>query len=261
MNNSGLVKEYKINVTISYDGYPSINDMLRMDINGGGTSKKILDNAKRLKAATGQPDTIEVTYTSYHKENDITIQKVMEHISQEIPDTFIHLVPAGGTDEYVLKDYSEFIDSIDDIFNNIENSHMNQTYSIAQRFITALVNKTSGNEFICDAGLGTLSVNVKGDIYPCFMFTDNEELLLGNIYDKDVFEADKFKNTTKNIYYFNKKEHNDECNNCTIKTLCNGCLGLHQLNTNELYKMDKKSCDMFRSMAEKIILKLAKLNN
>lgn len=64
-----LVQRYHILVTISYDGDIKVNDKLRKDVHGNGMSNLILKNAKMLKEKTGQPNTIEATYTQYHYNN------------------------------------------------------------------------------------------------------------------------------------------------------------------------------------------------
>ncbi|WFR57014.1 radical SAM protein [Anaerocolumna sp. AGMB13025] len=259
-----LVKNYNISVTISYDGHPLVNDLLRIDAYGNGTSSKILENAKRLKNITGQPNTIEVTYTQFHIDNNITIMDVLKHLNTELPETYIHLVPAGGNIdcEYALTDLSQFTQSVNDIFDTAsDKGDIKHIYSLVQRIIASLVNKYPGSESICDAGSGTLSVSVNGDIYPCFMFTDFDDICLGNIYDDNIFSSQLYENNLNKIHNFNLKASNEKCINCSIKTLCSGCLGLNFLNTGDIFTMDDKNCDMSRKMAENVILRLAKFTD
>lgn len=68
-----LVKEYNIAVTVSYDGVPLVNDIMRVTVNGSGTSDKILSNINWLQKETGQPGTIEVTYNQKHVDHNLTI--------------------------------------------------------------------------------------------------------------------------------------------------------------------------------------------
>lgn len=259
-----LVKKYNIYVTISYDGDPLVNDLLRIDTNGKGTSYEILKNAKQLKASTGQPNTFEVTFNKFHIENNVTILDVIKHINLELPDTYIHLVPAGGGAdcEYSLENLHEFVNSVDDIFDSLtEQGDIKYSYSLVQRFISSLIDKTPGSNVICDAGMGTLSVSINGDIYPCFMFTDLEEVRLGNIYDEDLFTSDRFMDNINRIAEFSIKEKNQNCQKCYIKNMCNGCLGFNHLNSGDIFIMDDRTCDMYRQMAEKVIIRLAKLMN
>lgn len=259
-----IVKKYGIEVTVSYDGYPLVNNLLRVFPNGEGTSDIILKNAKLLKEATGEPSTIEVTYTQYHIDNHISIMDVVKHIQKELPDTYIHLVPAGGEDDsdLTVKDLDVFADSINDIFKECENVKEGETvpsYSLADRIFLAISHKeVKGSPYICDAGIGTMSVAVDGNIYPCFMFTDQKDLLLGNIYDDDLFNSPKYRSIMDNIYKFSVKENNSECKKCFINTLCNGCLGLNSLQSGEVFKLNTKTCDMFRKMTDAALINFAK---
>ena len=79
------------------------------------------------------------------------------------------------------------------------------------------------------------------EIYPCFMFTDMEELKMGNVFDENVFESDKLNMILDKLIRFSIKDNNDECNNCIIKEICTGCLGLNSMNTGSPFKLSKES--------------------
>lgn len=254
-----LVKKYNISVTVSYDGDIIVNDIIRVNKNGEGVSKQVIKNTKMLKAQTNEPNTIEVTYTQVHVDKGIGILDVVKHIQELFPDTYVHLVPAGGTesDDYTVRNLGIFADSIDEIFREIDEHEASiiPSYSLADRIFRGLRNPYyNGSDYICDAGLGTLSVSVNGDVYPCFMFTDQNDLKLGNINDADLFERDEFKNQLKYIQAFSHKESNKECRNCHINTLCNGCLGLNSYHSGDPLILSPKICQMFRDMVDRAII-------
>lgn len=254
-----LVKKYNINVTVSYDGDIFVNDMIRVNKNGEGVSKQVIKNTKILKEQTNEPNTIEVTYTQVHVDNGIGILDVIKHIQELFPNTYVHLVPAGGTedDDYTVRNLKMFADSIDEIFHELDKQEKGVilSYSLADRIFRGLRNPSySGSSYICDAGLGTLSVSVNGDVYPCFMFTDQKDLNLGNINDVDLFERDGFKNKLECIQKFSFKESNEECKNCYINTLCNGCLGLNSYHSGNPLVLSKKICQMFKDMVDRSII-------
>lgn len=255
-----LVKRYNILVTISYDGDKEINNILRKDISGNGTSDLILDKAKLLKEKTGQPNTIEVTYTQYHLEQHIALIDIIKHIYQELGTIGIHCVPAGGSEEseYILKEYDPMVKGIEDIFkaNKLE-PNKNYSYSFAQRVINGLAMKSHGRNSICDAGAGTISVSVDGSIYPCFMLTDIEEYGLGNIFDQNPLSSKKFIEVLSLFAEANSK-NNRECTDCFAKNLCTGCLGLNLINTGSIDCLDKKYCDMYREIVDEILIRMSK---
>ncbi len=250
-----LVKKYNISVTFSYDGWKSINDITRPFQDGTGSSDIAIENMKKLKTMTNEPSTIEVTYTNVHIKNNISIMDIVEHIKAELPNTGIHLVPVGseiGTDWYI-HDLTCFTESVKKAFQkyifNKENS-----YTLIDRLATGLINKDKPYaKNICDAGIGTLSVNIKGDVYPCFMFTDDNNLILGNILDDLDFTDIVKHNTISKINKFSNKSTNEECGKCFANTLCNGCLGLNNYHSDDIYSLSKRLCDMTRDMAEEVI--------
>lgn len=258
-----LVKKYKIQVTISYDGNPKVNDIMRRMKNGKGSSDIILEKAKWLKEETGEPNTIEATYNQHHIDNSISIMDVVNHIQKELPDTYIHLVPAGGTDEtdFAIENLEIFPDSIHEIVARKKDDNQFFVYSLAHRIFIALENREINIPNICDAGFGTMSVSTKGQVYPCFMFTDNDELCYGNITNKELFKSPKFIEIKNKINNFSVKSNNEECQNCFIKSLCNGCLGLNSFHSGNPFKLSSKICNMFRHMTEQALLEYAEIYN
>jgi len=250
-----MVKKHDIQVTVSYDGDPLVNDIMRVYDGGEGTSDIILNNIKELKKQTGQPTTIEVTYNQHHVDNRISVLDIIQFVRETVGDIPLHIVPAGGEDtsSYVLKNRDEFIKSVDDVFNNPLDVS-NCTYSLVQRIVSSLMTKRNG-EHICEAGFDTLSVSVKGDVYPCFMFTDVEDMVMGSIYDAELFTSVLFKSEVSRFHGF-KKETISECNECFIKASCCGCLGINYLETGNAFNISHETCEMFRKMTERVILNL-----
>lgn len=253
-----LIKKHHIKVTISFDGQPMVNDIMRVFPDGTGTSDIIMKNIKKLKEETGEPNTVEVTYNKYHDINNISIVDIINFINTNFKNISLHIAPAGGASNcnYTLDNRSAFINSVDDIFQSISNGNL-ITYSLVQRIINTL-NSKQYNPYICEAGVGSLCVSTKGDIYPCFIFTDDEGLKIGNVFDKGIFQSDKYINSINQFRAFNKFE-NKKCKNCFINTLCNGCLGMDYMESGRIFELSEVTCDMFKRMVEKVIINLLKL--
>lgn len=257
-----LVNKYNINVTVSYDGNPFVNDIMRIMQDGKGSSDIILRNAKELKKKTGQPTTIEVTYNQFHVDNSVDILDVINHISSELPNTYIHLVPAGGDEkcDYSIKNLKIFSQSITQILQRVKMKGENiPNYSLAQRIFWALENRNNDISKICDAGFGTMSVSIMGDVYPCFMFTDNPQLCYGNITNQNLFYSKQYAKIKEQIEMFSNKSKNLECQKCFIKSLCNGCLGLNAFHSGSPFELSKDICQMFRDMTDQALLEYAEL--
>lgn len=250
-----LVKEYNIAVTVSYDGVPLVNDIMRVTVNGSGTSDKILTNIKWLQNETGQPSTIEVTYNQKHVDHNVTIGDVIHFMREQVGNVTLHITAAGGEKscDYVLEDRQAFVDSIDDIFDNPDKVPL-YTYAIAARMMTNVYRKER-SDYLCAAGLNAISVSIDGDIYPCFMFTDDKSLCMGNIYDEDFMEQEKFTRIRKRLIEF-KKENIPECKDCFMQKSCFGCLGINLLETGSVFHPSEESCEMYRQMMEQTIYRI-----
>lgn len=259
-----LVKEYKIGVTVSYDGDPLVNDRLRVYPNGQGATETILKKTKWLREETGEPGTIEVTYTRYHIEQGVSILDAVRHIQEELPGIGVHLVPAGGQEgaDYTVQDRNIFADSVREICSNYRQQPETQvlSYSLADRIFAALLHKDApASRYICDAGFGTISVSVHGDVYPCFMFTDNDSLKLGNVAEPGLFQSERYREITKKIFEFSDKLANPKCKDCFINTLCSGCLGLNSFASGDPLLLSDEVCDMFRRMTEEALIGLTQM--
>ncbi len=250
-----LVKEYKIIVTVSYDGVPLVNDIMRVTVDGGGTSTKILTNIKKMHDQSGQPETIEVTYNQKHVDHNVTIGDVISFLRKEVGNIPLHITAAGGDKacDFVLEDRQAFIKSIDDIFDNPNKVPM-YTYAIAARIINN-VYKKQREDYLCFAGITGLSVSINGDVYPCFMFTDDKNMCMGNIYDENLFEQKKYKEIRNELIAF-KKDHIPKCKDCFIKNSCFGCLGINLLETGSVYEISDDTCDMYRRMTEQAVYRI-----
>lgn len=255
-----LVKKYDIKVTVSYDGEPDINDKLRMFKSGTGTSQLIIDNIKKLKEATGQPCLIEATYTKFHTKAGMSIMDITKSIHENIGEIPLHIVPAGGVPDcdYVLEDRDEFTKSIDEMFQLAEDFPQLKKlmYSLAERVTKAITNKEYAR-YICDAGTRNYSVSIKGDVYPCFIVTDEKDLCMGNVMDDNLFESEAFQKVLGKLEAFNK-EKNEECKSCFIRKSCYACLGLNYIDTGD-FSLKKDTCEMLRSMTERIIIGLYRM--
>lgn len=254
-----LVKRYQIRVTVSYDGDPKTNDELRVFANRSGSSERILANAVRLYEATGEPNTIEVTYTQFHVNNQVGILDIVRNIKALLPNTNVHLVPVSGCEgrAWALERYDMFPASVDEIFA-AEDLNAAPTYSLVERIFAGMAMHNPNNRYICSAGVGTLSVSVEGDVYPCFMFTNEDALCLGNVRDEGLFERERFQNGLERLREFSDKTRNPACRDCFIRTLCNGCLGMNASHEGNTFRMNDTVCEMFRQMTTRAIIQYVK---
>lgn len=250
-----IIKKYGIGVTVSLDGDKYIHDINRYDNNGNGTYELIMSNVLELYKQTKQPSTIEVTYNQQHVENDISIKSIVNHFQLLLPETSFHIVPVSTEVESLrLENREAFVDSVDDIFDSLHSENA-FTYSLVQRLIDAIKNKKR-NTHICSAGLGTLSVDINGNVYPCFMFTDEKKFNMGTIYENDLFTSKKMKEI-REIFFQHGKEKDQKCNDCMLQQFCCGCHGMNYYKNGDINNYEEDFCQMNIRMAEKVLIDLA----
>lgn len=252
-----LINSYGLKLTVSLDGPPIVNDKMRVYKDGSKTSNKIIQNIKFLKSKTSEPSSIESTYNMHHVNEKISVLDVASFMDKELNINDVHIVPASGDEncDFVLKNRNSFINSVDDIFDKFGNDKK-ISYSLINRVIFSLKRKAT-SKYLCEAGISMFSASTQGDIYPCFMFTDNEKYKLGNIKDENLFESDDFKVKTENLKSFSKFTK-DECENCFNNTICTGCLGLNNIETGDIHSLNDTNCDMSRRITEKVIIGIIK---
>lgn len=257
-----LIKKYNMKVTVSYDGVPAINDKTRIYKNGTSTSETVIKNIKKLREATGEPSLIEATYTKHHVDAGLGIMDITNSIHETLGDIPLHIVPAGGDKccDFALENRDEFSDSIDDMFHESKDfTELNsRIYTLAERIVMSILNKQY-SKYICDAATRNYSVSVKGDVYPCFIVTDEKELCMGNVFDDNLFQSEPFQRVLSKFQKFNKEE-NEECKNCFIRKSCYACLGLNYIDTGD-FTLKSDTCEMLRSMTERIIVGLYRMTS
>lgn len=151
-----LIQKCKIGVTVVISGNPFIHNDNRYYSNCDETYEYIMSNFYKLHRRTSKPFTTEITFNRVHVDNDIRIRDIIDYFSRDFPKR----KPA--------------------------------TYSLVQRLVETL-NQKQKSDYIYNAGLGTISVDINGNIYPCFMFTGNEDYCIGNVTDESVRLNDRIR--------------------------------------------------------------------
>jgi uncharacterized protein len=215
-----ILSAYDIRMTISLDGPEFIHDYLR----GNGTFKKIINNLQVLKSKNIDFG-VECTLTNYHLVNNVDISNLMDFFYKEMGLHLSHIPYVAVAKENPLyinknnltKAYTNAIES--SLMNLKKKDYKLESYTL--RLLRAIIFKKS-IEVYCSAGITTLSVSCKGDIYPCFMFTGNKEYLIGNIFENNI-SSTRVSEVKKILEQ--KGKCKIKCNNCWAKSLCFGCIG------------------------------------
>lgn len=244
-----LISKYQIYVTVSID-CSELHDYLRPFNSGEGTYEIIKDNLNKLYHKTGQPGQIEITYTKQHDIKGISIQNMLESLNNDLDfDVFAHITPVCTENEiYKLDKPDRFFESIDDYYKYL-NTDKKMHYSYIDRFLTPL-NEHEPVLRYCGAGIGTIAVDIHGNIYPCFYFVNNKEFLIGNVVADSYETIQQNLKDTQKEYLEYKRNETERCKDCFANTVCNGCIGANYSMTGNAMVMSDFHCELVKKGLE-----------
>ena len=193
------LKNEKVYLSISLDGNQKVNDINRIDYNGKGTYKHVIEKVKmalqqeidlRIRM-TITPDTVE-----YLAESVKTLFDQGCNLLIAVPDIY---------DDRWNENYIEILEK-----------QVKLSYDLAQSNKKEFFFYRDYNECKpgrCDGGIGEFNISANGDIYPCSYVVNDKEYLIGSL-DSGINEdkLEKF----KKIY----TKNNEICIGCTNEKIC-----------------------------------------
>lgn len=230
---------YLDQLNISIDGYSEDSCFIR----DKGIMPKVLDTVKRLK------DLIQINMiVTLHKRNMKYMKKYNELAKTMGVRFSFSIFTVDETnplfDEYVLSD-ADLIE--------IERVMMELNID------AAIEDVPIGGEAIicrsrCEAGNKLVSIDARGNVYPCHML-HKEELLLGNSLKQDIKDIVFSENNPfQNLH----ADNFDECSECKYKYLCGGgCRGRSYLRYGNINQKDSY-CAMIYNYYRDLMIELKK---
>lgn len=252
------ISKYNISITFSIDGPEKIHDRMRVYKNGSGSFGKIMNNMEKYNQFSVFPASAEVTYNARHIESDYSVIDTIKYLKDELNIPNVHIVPVSGDDsvDFKLDNRDSFNDAVDEAFKEKSEKNKDYSFTYLSRIIKSLKLRKS-NKYLCEAGISNYSVSCKGDIYPCFMFTDVEKFKMGNIYDDiPIFDDPVFKEMKARFKSFSKYKY-EKCKNCFNNRICSGCLGTNYFNSNDIQDTPEEECEMQKKLTEKVLIRLS----
>jgi len=251
----GLFKQYGIAATISLDGPEPVNDYLR----GEGTFRKICRFVRALEENRIEYS-FEGTYTAFHLKNGLPLKDLLNFYYEYFQKRDIHMPPASlpeghplALDDGVVNEI--YRDAVEYSLDNITSRQSPCSLSFASRMMNTFI-EGKPIENYCPAGFSTLSADVQGNVYPCFMFTGNEDFIVGNVFEENEVRGTRKKPMVQKIF-LSDKARNPQCRKCWASPFCSGCIGADYYKTGE--RFEKTSCDLTKAMAEGFLAKVVNL--
>jgi len=242
-----FLKNNQPNVSFGFsmDGYPEINDKIRLEGKDIGPSSQILKNLKSLQKNKIFPGVLVVLSS-----------KNLHHI-EEIFDFFIEhgitsfstlpFFPSGRgkqQTELSIKPQDYFV-AMQKLFYKIYKHNLKNKKRAMERTISTLLRHilTPFRDYMCmrmpcGAGLNTLAFDCNGDVYPCDDFLGQDKFLLGNIRESNLHKI--LSNSKPQIAPLTERSFSSVgCKDCAWQGICGGgCPGTNLAFYNTLNHKD-----------------------
>lgn len=224
-----LVEDSKMHVTGSIDGPREVNDEFRKYSNGKGSFEDIDAGIRRLRQATGQPQSLEVVFGPQHLRRGLTAVEMHKFLTQEygIEAIVIHpMVPEPGVSDD--KDWKEFNEQVRGMFESYGEYIVGRVSKGGSALLMVHVLKAirakSRKDIHCSLGVDTLTATASGQIYPCYTLIGRNEMVMANGVINWSKEDPKFV-AVEELFTRIRKSEIPICADCDIVMSCRACPG------------------------------------
>ncbi|MBU5454270.1 thioether cross-link-forming SCIFF peptide maturase [Caproiciproducens sp. MSJ-32] len=218
------------NIILSLDGRKSVNDKVRIKVDGSGSYDDILPNIKKMisKRTPGKTYYVRGTFT---RANTDFYEDVMAMVNEGFRE--ISIEPVVLPDDHLLslreEDLETIMESYDKLYEDMarrkrekKDEYTFYHFNIDLNGGPCVYKRISG----CGAGFEYVAITPQGEVYPCHQFVGKEEFKLGSIYD-DTYDAELGKKFKK-AHIYNKPK----CRECWAKFYCSGGCQANNYNFN-----------------------------
>lgn len=261
-----VLHRYRIHVTISIDGPAEINDQLRVFPNGYKTHDLVLRNIQKLRAHGIEPAMVEATYTAVHERAGLSREETVAALQEELGISGIYLCDCDCSDPTFEPTYEGAAARMAQDNRSLALLFLEKKYEEVPLMLRQFVIQTSrrlnmieGQDYLCEAGLQSLTIAANGDIYPCHMFIPGKYMLLDNIFLGD-FDLQASKPAVDELEMYTKLGR-EPCRDCWARNICNMCFyRIYQTQWSADARDELADhCKILKNQLEKTILYLSNM--
>ena len=240
-------KQHDMLVGVSFDGTPRLHDFHRMDRNGNGSGRKVINSISMLEEE-GVDFNILCVVTNELAQNIRQVFSYLVNHNLRYHQYIPCMDPLAGDVSYLTPDmYSRFLRDLFDLWF----SAYRKGTPVSIRLFDNLVGMIAGYPpESCDmAGICSIQyvAESNGDIYPCdFYCTDDH--LLGSIAVDSFKDLDARRSAM--LFIENSANRVDPCTECRWKLLCRG--GCRRYRTDEGYRFCSSMKEFFPYVIERM---------
>ena len=217
------------NIVLSIDGRKSVNDKVRVRVDGSGSYDRILPKIKKMVDMRDKSKAYYVRGT-FTRENTDFFEDV-KHMA-DLGFKEISIEPVVLPDEHELslreEDLPVIFEQYDKLYEDMLKRHKDGNefkfyhFNIDLKGGPCVYKRISG----CGAGHEYIAVTPDGDIYPCHQFVGNKDFIMGDIYNG--MNNKKMEQEFKEAHIYNKPK----CTDCWAKFYCSGGCQANNFNFN-----------------------------
>jgi uncharacterized protein len=247
------------NIVLSIDGRKSVNDSVRVRVDGGGSYDNILPKIKKMADMRDKSKQYYARGT-FTRNNPDFFEDVMALANEGFKEISIEPVVLSDDHELSIReeDLPKIMESYDKLFEEMSSRQKSGDefkfyhFNVDLQGGPCVYKRISG----CGAGHEYVAVTPDGDIYPCHQFVGNENFKLGDIYEGTI--DDEISTTFKNGHIYNKPV----CKECWARFYCSGGCQANNFNFNgDIHIPYEIGCKMGKKRIEcAIALKARKMS-
>ncbi|MDY0143108.1 MAG: radical SAM protein [Bacteroidales bacterium] len=252
-----LCIQNNVSISISLDGPAHYHDRIRFTKDGKGTHDSIMKNIEKA-----QKKGIELgILMSITNDNLSYIRDMFDFCKQNgfsfgINPITSDLFSKHDGLEVSPENYLQACIEVYDLWFNQQDNliRVNPGFGITQLILSQ--NRISDCFLSENCQMTFISIDSKGNVYPCNRFDNNEQYKFGNINEQKLEEIMKSPIRLKLLK--RSAEYISKCQNCKIRKYCNGGCMHHAISHfNELNAPDHL-CDVYIGLIEHAMMQLNK---
>ena len=209
---------------------------------------------------------VEATYTAVHERAGLSREETVAALQEELGISGIYLCDCDCSDPTFEPTYegaaarmAQDNRSLALLFLEKKNE---EVPLMLRQFViqtSRRLNMIEGQDYLCEAGLQSLTIAANGDIYPCHMFIPGKYMLLDNIFLGD-FDLQASKPAVDELEMYTKLGR-EPCRDCWARNICNMCFYRIYQTQWSADARDKLAdhCKILKNQLEKTILYLSNM--
>lgn len=255
MDTAKILKENQIGVSISIDGFESIQNLQRPYLDGRKSFDDVMQGIKNLNKVSHKFGVISIVT----KESLPHIEQIIDFLANDLNAHSIKLNTMHDNkhadNSISVSDFEIdlFVDKVLNKIVDLNEKGVDITESNILFKLKNLLIRLSGSickSVGCKGGKQLVSFDRNGNVYPCEL-TDHEDVIMGNIHDEEDLPT-LLKNNYSTSKYFNDKKI-EECDNCPYYCFCKGGCSAAVKYNNYKCAIDIDECITNKALYPKLI--------